>query len=160
MAEFSEHINQAKANLRFLETIIGSPEFWDWKVTVSFYVGVHLINSHIAKKANLHYRSHDKVDHSINPFNEMSPTKLNENEYLSYTKLLGLSRRARYLIHEKDSTKNANTCFTYEKHLIKALKNLDILLQFISNEYEIDFNPIIVNSPYYNQKTMKYFSPQ
>jgi len=159
MAKFSEHISQAKSNLSFLQCILGNKDFWDWKVTVSFYVAVHLINSHIAQKSDLHYRSHDRVDTAINPFNSVSITKLPEKEYLAYTKLLGLSRRARYLIHEKPEDKEAEIHFTYEKHYIRALKNLDIIMDYINLQYGIIFETIKIKSDYYKSKDMIHFLP-
>lgn len=159
MAEFSEHINQAKSNLSFLKSILDQKDYWDWKVTVSFYVAVHLINAHLANKANLHYRSHDRVDKAINPFYPTSVTKLTEDNYLAYTKLQGLSRRSRYLINEKKSNKSENNHFTHEIHFIRAIKNLDKVLKFINDEYEIAFDSLDIDSEHYKSKSLEYFCP-
>ena len=88
MANFSEHISQAKRNLTFLKSINAlENNNWDWQVTAAFYSAVHLINAHLATKADLHYRSHKKVDDAINPYSPLSLTKLNEKEFLAYKKL-------------------------------------------------------------------------
>jgi len=106
MASFSEHLVKAKSNLTFLERVCkNEPSYWDWKVTISFYSAVHLINSHIAQKAGLHYRSHEQVIAAINPNETMSVCKLKEDEYLAYVKLRNLSRRSRYLVSDKGATK-------------------------------------------------------
>jgi hypothetical protein len=159
VAKFSEHINQAKSNLNFLKSILNSKEYWDWKVTVSFYIAVHLINAHLANKANLHYRSHDKVDKALNPYSPISVTKLSENNYLAYTKLQGLSRRSRYLVHDKPGNKSEDNHFTHEKHFIRAIKNLDKVLKFISNEYKVSFDILDIKSEYYKSKSLEYFCP-
>jgi len=159
MADFSEHINQAKSNLNFLNSITSIKDYWDWKVTVSFYVALHLVNAHLAQKADLHYRTHNKVDQAINPFNTFSVTKFSEENYLAYTKLLGLSRRSRYLVNEKIRNNKNRLYFTYEKHFIKAIKNLDIILKYFNREYNVDFDKINIESEYYKSQTLNFFIP-
>lgn len=140
MASFHEHITQAKQNLEFLESINSRVEdFWDWKVTASFYIGVHLINAHIVYKINAHYRSHEQVSEAINPHN-LSPTKLSEDLYVAYIKLQNLSRRARYLCHDNPKNKDYKGFFTFEKHFSKAIKNLHKLMEFMESEYDVSFN--------------------
>lgn len=140
MASFEEHIHQAKNNLSFLvETNIRNSSNWAWQVTISFYVAVHTINAHIAKMANLHYRTHEDVKNAINPHNPLSVTKIPENVYLSYAKLQGLSRRARYLCHEDYEKKETRAFFTYDRHFAKAIKNLDKLLDYFQQEYSINW---------------------
>lgn len=141
MATFDEHINQAKKNLTFLTSVNHSIDnSWDWQVTVSFYVSVHLMNAHIAKKIDQHYRSHEDVNNALNPFVEVSLTKLDEDTYKSYIKLQGLARRARYLCHDNPKVRETTVCFTYDKHFSKAIKNLDKLVTFITSEYGVEFN--------------------
>ncbi len=141
MATFDEHINQAKKNLKFLTSVNKSIEdSWDWQVTVSFYVSVHLMNAHIASKSDQHYRSHEDVNTALNPFTEFSLARLDEDTYKSYIKLQGLARRARYLCHDNPKVREVNASFTYDKHFSKAIKNLDKLVGFISCEYGVSFN--------------------
>jgi hypothetical protein len=147
LANFAEHINQAKSNLEFLGSINqNSTKFWDWQVTVSFYIAVHLVNAHIAKKSNLHYRSHEDVNNALNPFNELSLTKFSEELYISYIKLQALARRARYLCHDKPKNKSKGAFFTYDKHFSKAVINLDDILTFMVKEYSLEFDKIDLNS--------------
>ncbi|WP_148660839.1 hypothetical protein [Marinilabilia salmonicolor] len=116
-------------------------DFWDWKVTICFYVAVHLVNSHLAKTINAHYRSHIDVNQAINPYNELSPSKVPENIYLAYKKLQGLSRRSRYLVHDNPQNHDSREFLTYDKHYAKAVKNLDKLIQYIKVSYGISFAP-------------------
>lgn len=157
MATFEEHISQAKKNLSFLTSVNSHIDnSWDWQVTISFYVSVHLMNAHIAHKMNQHYRSHEHVNAALNPFT-ISPARLDEDTYKSYIKLQGLARRARYLCHENSSVRNEKACFTYDKHFSKAIKNLNILLTFIASNYKVSFNSIPIfcidlknySSPYF-----------
>jgi hypothetical protein len=136
LATAQEHINQAINNIRFLQNINHSVNNCiDWQVTVSFYTALHLVNAHIST-FNLQYRRHTDVKDVLNPYNLTSVMKLPENEYTAYMSLQSLSRRARYLVNEKDNNLAANTAFlTYEKHLAKALKHLDILMQYFTSKY-------------------------
>uniref|UniRef100_UPI0040493F98 hypothetical protein n=1 Tax=Fulvivirga sp. TaxID=1931237 RepID=UPI0040493F98 len=159
MASFEEHIKQAKSNLNFLSVVnnkIGTQ--WNWQVTVSFYTAVHLINAHIAKKSNQHYRSHELVNNSINPFNQASITKLSEELYTSYMKLQNLSRRARYLCHDDPANHDSKAFLTYDKHFSKSITHLDNLLKFMSNEYSISFNSVALECIELKNKTFTHFS--
>lgn len=148
MASFEEHICQAKSNLLFLTEV--NKKFsanWDWQVTISFYVAVHLINSHLATKADLHYKTHSDVKNSINPYNSTAVFSVPQDVYLSYVKLEGLSRRARYLCHDDTSNSgdNKRSHTTYDKHFAKAIKNLDRILKYFVNEYYVDFGKLEIS---------------
>ncbi len=146
MATPQEHIIQAKNNIVFLQNINHKIEnCYDWQVTVAFYTALHLVNAHIAT-FNLQYRRHTDVKDALNPFNRISLMKLPENEYVAYMSLQSLSRRARYLVNEKDNNLSTNHAFlTYEKHLAKALKHLDLLMHYFTNKYSYSLPKIIVN---------------
>lgn len=159
MSTFNEHITQAKSNLVFLRlTNTQNNAFWDWQVTICFYTGLHLINAHIAKVANMHYRKHEEVNTAINPFASLSPCKLPENVFLAYMKLQGLSRRARYLIHEDKENKSTANHFTYDKHFSRAIKHLDTLLKYLNVSYKIDFETSKIVCIEFNGKDTEYFS--
>ncbi|HYG37666.1 MAG TPA: hypothetical protein VD908_03560 [Cytophagales bacterium] len=158
MASFSEHINQAKRNLAFLDkTHNNIADSWDWQVTVSFYVAVHLANAHIANKINEHYRSHGQVDNALNPEIAISPTKFSEDNYLAYRKLQGLARRSRYLCNDNISDHSTSVYFTYDKHFIKAIKNLNKLLKYFSTTYSISFDSIKINCVELQNNELEYF---
>ncbi len=145
MATAQEHINQANRNIAFLQNINQSiDDCIDWQVTVSFYTALHLVNAHIST-FNLQYRRHTDVKDVLNPYNLTSVMKLPENEYTAYMSLQSLSRRARYLVNEKDGNLDTNTAFlTYEKHLAKALKHLDVLMQYFTTKYSYTLPKISV----------------
>lgn len=147
MASFDEHIQQANNNLKFLtETNSKCQSFWDWQVTTCFYTAVHLVNAHLAKVANLHYRTHEHVKNAINPFNPLAVPKVSQDLYLSYTKLEGLSRRSRYLCHEDLTSSNAGH-LTYDKHLAKAIRHLDIVLDYFTVLYNLTFSQAKIFCP-------------
>ena len=54
--------------MAFLEKInsLNGYSCYDWQVTVCFYVGVHLVNAHLAT-FNHHFGDHSKVSHALNP---------------------------------------------------------------------------------------------
>ncbi len=148
MALFQEHIEQAKRNLRFLESVNRfQQDYWDWQVTVCFYVVVHLINAHIAKKGNMHYRTHKDVESAINPYNQLSPSKVSEAVFTAFKTLRNLSRRSRYMINESNDSNKENAHFTYDKHLRRAIINLDKIINYMDNEYRIRFTSIEISCP-------------
>jgi len=154
LASFDTHINQAKKNLEFLiETDSRNNKNWDWQITICFYAAVHIVNAHLAKVANLHYRTHEAVKNAINPFATLSTTKVPQEIYLAYTKLEGLSRRARYLCHEKSVDEPTKEFFTYDKHFARAIKHLDIILDYFKKEYNITYCALSVSCVELTHKT-------
>lgn len=139
MASYEAHIDQAKKNLAFLisNNSRDSPH-WDWQVTICYYVAVHLANAHLAKAANMHYRTHEAVKNALCP-HPLSLTQLPEAVYLAFAKLEGLSRRSRYLCHDSPCNREEIAFFTYDKHFAKAIKNLDKLLCHFKALYGIYF---------------------
>lgn len=141
MASFDDHITQAKRNIEFLGSVNKTyTSYWDWQTTIAYYTAVHLVNAHIASKANLHYRTHEEVSIVLNPFNKLSPCALPEGIYTAYINLQWLSRRSRYLINDKRGGNDADAFFTSDRHFSKAIRHLDILLVFIKNTYAISFD--------------------
>lgn len=145
MAGFNDHIAQAKRNLAFLQQINHSvTDCYDWQVTVCFYTSLHLVNAHLSK-FNLQYRKHSDVNYALNFANRISPAKLPEDEYISYTSLQSLSRRSRYLVNEKDENLRTEKAFLiYEIHLAKALRHLDKLLGYFKAKYGVEFDDAVI----------------
>ncbi|MFA6056760.1 MAG: hypothetical protein WC756_01075 [Taibaiella sp.] len=157
MATYTEHLSQARKNLNYLlQTNEKLDSCWDWHVTVSFYVGVHLVNAYLAEKANLHYRSHVQVSDALNPYS-LSPTKVDESVYLAYKKLQNLSRRSRYLISESPDNEEDRAFGTFDKHFGRSLSHLDTLLKFISSEYQEGFEKMKMKCPGLSKKSLQYF---
>lgn len=158
MASFEEHIIQVKKNLIFLEEVNSKINTqWDWQVTICFYVAVHLVNAHIARKTNSHYRSHEQVNHALNPFNQLSLNKLPESVYLSYIKLQNLSRRSRYLCSEATGNLDVRAFHTSEKYLAKALRELNNVIEYFDVEYDISIPIIKVDCSRIKNDSLKYF---
>ena len=159
MATFDEHINQAKRNLAFLESINHNiKDCIDWQVTACFYTSVHLINAHLAK-FDLQYRTHVDVKNALNPERKLSISKLPEDQYVAYTALQMLSRRSRYLVNEKDGKIGAETAaLTYETHLAKAIKHLDCLVLFFEEKYKIALPTASFQCPDLKSHSLKYFT--
>lgn len=148
MGSFSEHIDQAKRNFNFLSGISTSMnDCWDWQVTTCFYTALHLINAHIVAKTGGNYLTHNQVDGIINPYNQTSLGKVNEDIYLSYNKLFHLSRRSRYLLNENNSSPKGTlitASFTNSKHLQKAIYHLDQIISFINTDYKEHFPQVSI----------------
>ena len=155
MASFDDHINQAKRNLLFLEKINNQcKEFYDWQVTACFYSSLHLVNAHLTT-LNLQYRKHKDVKAVLNPFS-MSPAKLPEEEYTAYISLQSLSRRARYLVNEKDDNLNSSQAFfTHDKHLGRAIRHLDKLATYFTNRYRFTLDALKIDCPGLNYSQFK-----
>ncbi len=154
MASFENHIEQVKKNLSFLQqTNCIKLEFWDWQVTISFYVGVHVVNAHLAYVGNFHYRTHEHVKHEINPYNSKSDCTIPQDIYLDYVKLEGLSRRSRYLCDNNSQNKDSNAHFTFDKHFAKSVKCLDRLLNYFDKRYNLGIKNIQIQCIELSDKT-------
>lgn len=149
MGDFSAHLLQSKSNLRFLEKVNSNvSDSWDWQVTTCFYSALHLISAHIADKTGKNYLSHHQVSHLINFEEQLSPAKLDQQTYISYQKLLLLSRRSRYLIQINEQNKSSDimpVCLTYDKHFKKAVYHLDIIMSYMSKNYNVTFDSLSLN---------------
>ncbi len=137
MPGYQDHINRTISNLTFLEKVNAShSDYFDWEVTICFYSALHLVNAHLAK-FNLQYRKHKDVKDILNPFT-LSPAKLPQDEYSAYVALQSLSRRARYLVNERDNNLGSNQAyFTYDKHFGKALRHLNLLMDYFDDKYTL-----------------------
>jgi hypothetical protein len=156
MAEFQAHINQAKRNLAILEqTNKFIDDSWDWQVTKAYYVAVHLMNAHLAKTANLHYNTHDKVKNAL--YNQLSPAKIDQNIYLDYGKLENLSRRARYLCNENSATQPSVAFLTHDVHLKRALEKLDAIMVYMANLHSLTFTIINIDCIELMSSNLTYF---
>lgn len=144
MALFDEHIAQANSNLQFLETVNQTiKNYYDWQVTICFYTALHLVNAHLTKNS-LQYRQHKDVNHALNPEVATSISKLPLPEYEAYIGLQRLSRRSRYLVNEKDkNVTNVQGFLTHEKHLARAIRNLDRLMSYFNGRYSLGLKSIL-----------------
>lgn len=144
MANFKEHIIHANDNLDFLNRINTlCNDKWDWQVTICFYSALHLMNAHVVKTIGKNYITHKLTSEAINPFNNLSLAKVNEVTFLAYNKLLILSRRSRYLLGENfTNPKNTDikpVSLTSDKHFVRAIKHLDVIMKFMEKKYDVKF---------------------
>ncbi len=158
MAQFEDHIAQAKRNLNFLSAINTKlSDCYDWQVTVCFYSALHFVNAHLSKYT-LQYRKHKDVNYALNFSNSLSPARLPEDEYLAYTALQSLSRRSRYLVNEKDNNLSSTQAFlTYDKHFARSLRHLNLLLQHFESRYAIGLNAVEIKCTEIKAGELKFF---
>lgn len=140
MPKPEDHIQQARNNLKFLERVNGIlKDSYDWQVTICFYSAVHLVNYHLAHNGQ-QYRSHTQIKNALNPASDLAPFKLPEDQYIAYEALRSMSRRSRYLVSESDKAIGSDVAaFTYSKHLARAVRHLDTLLNYFGGKYSLEF---------------------
>lgn len=165
MPSFDAHLSQAKSNLTFLEHVNHTlPEQRDWQVTVCFYVAVHLANAYLADKEHQHYQTHGKRDLALNPFNGAAQHSWPEDEYYAYEDLSALSRRSRYLCSEADNRGDRNVrnqaFLTHEKHLLEALRNLDLVMTHFENVYNQDLPILEMTCAGLDKASLSHFLPR
>ncbi len=161
MGNFSEHIQQGKNNLEFLGKINESCNSnWDWQVTGCFYAALHLMSAHVVSKTNKNYLSHTALQDALNPYHQLSVSKIDLDTYRSYEKLYQLSRRSRYLIKESvDKSLDVQPCtLTYSTHFRKAIYHLDKVLDFIKSTYGESFSQIKLTCVDLNSQTYSHFT--
>jgi hypothetical protein len=165
MAQYSDHLAQAVHNLKFLGAINQHCNAAiDWQVTTNFYVGVHLVNSFLAREADLHFNSHNRVKESIAPNSHLATTRLDEPTYLAYVKLRNLSRRSRYLCGDDPNQESERAHFIAEKHFTKSFIHVDKLLSYFNSKYN-DAYPVTsisyqFKAPTPNCKFFKFLTVQ
>lgn len=158
MPEFSEHITQAKHNLQFLQDVNNTFScYWDWQVTICFYVAVHLVNAHLSKTCNQHYRKHTEVFNAISPY-RISHAKFSEDDYFAFLSLYNLSRRSRYLISENTKDHQTKPFFTHEKHFSKSIKHLDRIIGLMKAIHKVQIPEIKIKSSFLGPHDLKNFS--
>jgi hypothetical protein len=91
-----QYLAQAKQNQEFLKTIISAEQdkYFDWKVTVSFYIVIHWVKAYLFPKYGV-VKSHDEIAKIISPYrNQSSPISSGAKNL--YMTLLNSSRSCRY----------------------------------------------------------------
>lgn len=159
MASFDEHIDKSISNLAFLQKVNSTfPEHIDWQITSAFYVAVHIVNAHLAKCQNLHYRNHDDVKNAISPTNVLSVCKVDEPVYIAFEKLHNCSRRARYLISDDMTNRSEGAHNVSDKYLAKSIRCLDIIIGYFVYTHSIEkLTPIEIKCERLKNDTFKFF---
>ena len=93
-----EYIDQANHNQEFHDTICTTytDKFFDWKITVLFYVAIHCLKA-LARKRGIDIGdTHYDIEKSVNPDRPESVMKITKNAWREYKALFQYSRTARY----------------------------------------------------------------
>lgn len=161
VANFQEHLQQAKRNLFFLSRINKEIiDCTDWQVTTCFYSCLHLLNAYLAQEQNLHYNSHRDMEQALNWANATSIVKLSENDFTNYQMLRNLSRRSRYLCTDTGNHSGPAEV-TRDKQLAKSIKALDKVIHFFISKYPSEkIEPIEVDCPSLIGEQLRYFQIQ
>jgi hypothetical protein len=148
MPQQKDHFDQVNRNLHFLSQINSIKNCWDWQVTTCFYAAVHLANGHLAK-FDMHYRKHSDVNLALDTNTITSVAKLPEREWAAYYKLYELSRMSRYLVSDtfKNVKETERAFLTYDKHLAKSIRHLDILISYFTLIYKVNFKKPTIKCP-------------
>lgn len=104
----SEFITQAKHNEAFHDCICRDYEtlFFDWKVTVTFYIAIHYLKA-LASQRKIHIGStHEEIAGNIDPnFRKNKPSMpISENAWGWYRNLYQYSRTSRYTGYTDEKT--------------------------------------------------------
>jgi predicted acetyltransferase len=93
-----KHIDQANHNIEFHSCIDSkfTGKFTDWKITVLFYVAIHLIKALAAKDKKNIGNSHKEINTGINPTNRNAVMKISRKAWRSYQTMYQNSKNSRY----------------------------------------------------------------
>jgi len=91
-------VDQANHNIDFHRCIDTSFEnrFTDWKITVLFYIAIHLIKALAEKDKKDIGNSHQEINTNINPENPNAVMKVSRKAWRSYQHLFKTSQTSRY----------------------------------------------------------------
>jgi hypothetical protein len=93
-----QHIDQARHNEDFHDSIEAnfSGQFYDWKITVLFYVAIHYLKALAAKRGIEIGETHYDIEHNVNPDRTGRRMQITKNAWREYKNLFLYSRTARY----------------------------------------------------------------
>lgn len=93
-----KHIDQASHNQKFHDSIDSQfgGEFYDWKITVLFYVAIHYLKALASKKGMDIGDTHHEIEYSVNPDRVSSKMKITRTAWREYKNLFNYSRTSRY----------------------------------------------------------------
>jgi hypothetical protein len=93
-----QHLKQATHNQEFHDKIVDdfSEQFYDWKITVLFYVAIHYLKA-LAAKRNINIgETHYEIEQSVNPDRGNSTMNISRGAWREYKNLFRYSQTARY----------------------------------------------------------------
>lgn len=126
-----QHIDQASHNKKFhdsIDTQFGS-QFYDWKITVLFYVAIHYLKALASQKGIDIGETHYEIEQSVNPDRHAAKMRINRNAWREYKNLFNYSRTARYegitdfATFEKLKQIDHSYCLKHLENFIKYLRS-------------------------------------
>lgn len=92
------HLTQASHNRQFHQCIDAefNEQFYDWKITVLFYVAIHWLKALAAKKKIDIGETHYDIEQNVNPDRHNAKMRITKGAWREYKNLFNYSRTARY----------------------------------------------------------------
>jgi len=93
-----QYLDQASHNQKFHDCIEGqfANDFFDWKITVLFYVAIHWLKALGIKRGYNLGETHYEIECKVNPGRDNAQCKITRNAWREYKSLYTYSRTARY----------------------------------------------------------------
>ena len=93
-----QHLDQANHNQDFHDCIETqfTGQFYDWKITVLFYVAIHYLKAFASKKGIDIGETHFDIEHNVNPDRHNAKMRITKGAWREYKNLFNYSRTARY----------------------------------------------------------------
>jgi hypothetical protein len=93
-----KHIEQACHNENFHNSISEhfSNDYYDWKITVLFYVAIHYLKALAEQKRIKIGETHYEIENNINPIKNDAKMRITKGAWDLYRNLFNYSRTARY----------------------------------------------------------------
>lgn len=93
-----QHLEQATHNQNFhdcIETQFNG-HFYDWKITVLFYVAIHYLKALASKRGIDIGETHFDIEQNVNPDRHNARMRITKGAWREYKNLFTYSRTARY----------------------------------------------------------------
>jgi hypothetical protein len=93
-----KHLDQASHNQDFHKCIDESfnDRFFDWKITVLFYIAIHYLKALSVKRSCDIGFTHLEIDHNVNPARDNAKMRINKGAWSDYKSLYQYSKSSRY----------------------------------------------------------------
>lgn len=124
-----QHLNQAKHNESFLSVVeTHFPDnFFDWKITIIFYIAVHYIDAYFASYGEHTYSHEDRREKLEYGANSVSMAFIDH-----YNNLYNICRNARY----NGFTDEQAYLRLQQNKLAEAKKNLKFIKNYIKDDLD------------------------
>ncbi|HEY1024040.1 MAG TPA: HEPN domain-containing protein [Sphingobacteriaceae bacterium] len=92
------YLSQAAHNHNFLDCLNETfpDDYYDWKITVVFYIAIHVLKAFAKSKAIEVGDTHDDIDRSLNPSRGTPVYQLKKHVWNAYKNMYRYSRTSRY----------------------------------------------------------------